>query len=367
MRSSIRQVAEHAHVSPMTVSRVVRGRKHQVNEETYKRVLAAMHELNYVPISSTVQNRHVETSTIGFVPHNADAPDNPIDRLTNEGLCRECRRHGYDVLVLLRDEADWMANRAVVRFLDRRSDGFILVSPRTGEWKEMLEILTGQDLPIVVCYRRDVPEGVAWVDPDNDEIMRLTTGHLLEQGHTRIAHVLGASPSAVTGTIEVGERKSEGDHFDDTERQKYFLQHLKEGGNPDAIGLLLRAGDSNWNLLPGTVDLLVSEGVTGAICGEATALQLWDQAEAAGIRVPQDLSIVGIDNQSAGAHRGLTSVSFGYGEVGRLAVNAWVQLKNGTPAAQASQVVPVQLVQRSSVRRIAVPADRAAKIGGDPV
>jgi len=348
MRASIRQVAEHANVSPMTVSRVVRGRKHQVNEETFKRVIAAMNELNYVPIRPAMQNRHVETSTIGYVPHSPDAPDNPIDRLTNEGLCRECRRQGYDVLILLRDETDWMANRAVARFLDRRSDGFILVSPRCGEWQEMLELLTEQDLPIVVCYRRDVPEGVAWVDPDNEGIMRLTVGHLVEHGHRRIAHLLG-TPTATTraGILELGERLGEHDHFDDVERQRYFREAIHQ--SPGASGIVVRAGDSDWQILPGTIDLLLEQGVTGVISGDYAAMQLWDLAEKAGLRVPRDFSIVGIDNQTEAAHRGLTSVGFGYGEVGRLAVEGWVQLSRGGCAKESSRVVPVQLVKRASV------------------
>ena len=59
MRSSIRQVAERAGVSAMTVSNVLRNRATKTSEQTRQRVLLAVHELDYVPVRAAAQNRHV--------------------------------------------------------------------------------------------------------------------------------------------------------------------------------------------------------------------------------------------------------------------------------------------------------------------
>ena len=348
-RVSIAQVASHANVSAMTVSRVVRGRKHLVSADTYERVLASLHELNYVPTRSAFQNRHVETSTIGYVPHDLEVPHNRIDSLTLEGLCQTARRHGYDVLMLLRDEADWMVNRQVARFLDRRSDGFIILSPRRGEWHEMLEMLTEQEIPVVICYRRDVPEGIAWVDPDNEEVMRLAVAHLAEHGHSQMALLVGPSPTQKSSRAEVVEQPGIHDHFDDIERERYFRGFIDEFCQSGSRSSIVRVLDENWKLLPGTIELLLGQKITGIVCGDHIALQLWDEMDAAGLKVPNDFSIIGVDNMAEAAHRGLSSVAFGYEEVGRLAVQAWVELCEGKAARDCCKVVPVRLIRRQSV------------------
>ena len=62
-----------------------------------------------------------------------------------------------------------------------------------------------------------------------------------------------------------------------------------------------------------------------------------------------DLSLVGVDNQLLGAHRGLSSIGFGYDEVGRLAVQAWLELRAGAAAADCCRIVPIFLAERASV------------------
>ena len=66
MRVSVRQVAERAGVSTMTVSNVLRSRAGRMSEETRQRVLRAIQELNYIPIPRpAMQSRHVETRALG--------------------------------------------------------------------------------------------------------------------------------------------------------------------------------------------------------------------------------------------------------------------------------------------------------------
>jgi DNA-binding LacI/PurR family transcriptional regulator len=348
MRASIRQVAERAKVSRMTVSRVVQGRKEQVNDATYARVLAAMQEMDYVPVRSAMQNRHVETNAIGLVPYYRNPSGNLIDSLTFEGLCEQASTSGYDLYIMLRGESEWMANREDLRFLDRRSDGFIFISPGMGEWQAGLESLVQHKIPAVVCYRRDVPEGVAWVDPDNESIIRQTLEYLTAQGHSRIAYFTGPRPG-----LEGKERLADlsGTHlsFDDQERQKHFTWIMRELGHEQWSEKILWFQDPEWRLTTEEARAFFDSGATAVICGDALAIQLWEHAEAAGLRVPKDLSIVSIDGQIAAAHRGLTSVSFGYDEVGRQAVKAWTELVEGKTVKECCKVVPVRLVERASV------------------
>jgi len=347
MRSTVRQVAERAQVSRMTVSRVLQGRRHQVSEATFERVLAVMHEMNYVPVRPVMQNRHHQTNTIGMVPYHRNPSRNLLDSLTFEGLCDCASQNGYDLFIMLRGEAEWMANREELRFLDRRSDGFIFISPGVHEWQTALETLVQHEVPSVVCYRRDVPEGVAWVDPDNEKIVELAMECLLHAGHENIAYLSGpktfAGAQGLLANVS-GPRVN----YDDESRIRFFCEQLSARDQIEPF--VLCPADPDWKLERAEVQTILDSGATGVICAnDHMALELWDHLDTMGLRVPDDLSLVGVDNQLLGAHRGLSSIGFGYDEVGRLAVQAWLELRAGAAAADCCRIVPIFLAERASV------------------
>jgi LacI family transcriptional regulator len=354
MRTTIRQVAETAGVSAVTVSNVLRGLEGEASAETRQRVLAAARNLNYVPVKPpTVQNRHVETRAIGLVPTYAKLSHNILDNLTNGGICEGARKHGYDILIMLRDEADWMVNRQHVRFLDRRSDGFIFVSGGMGEWEGALNLLAEHRIPTVVCYRRDVPPAVAWVDPDNEGIVRQLLECFQRHGHRRVAYL--TMPKVVPESAMVDPNwlvSASGSHliYDTVQRCAAFESAMARDIHLWEHHLTLPFFTPEWQIIPEVLPVLRRAGITGVLCdNDVLAVQFLDMIHAAGLRVPQDISVAGIDDLPQAAAHGLTSVAFGYGEVGRLAVEAWIQLRAGKAPAQCCQVVPTRLVERTSV------------------
>lgn len=349
MRPSIRQVAEQAQVSRMTVSRVLQGRKHQVNVDTYNRVLAVMHDLNYVPVRSSVQNRHVQTNAIGIVPQHRDAFDKTFDTLTFNGMCRSAAQHGYDLFVMLRGEDEWMANRGEVRFLDRRSDGFIFISGYTGEWTTALEALVQHGIPVVVCYRRDVPEGVVWVDPDNEAIARQAVRYLWERGHRKLAFVGGPVPSALACDF-LANLSGSRENYDSEVRASIFIEEQRALGQADPEAYVFNIADPNWKVDAADLKPLLESDATGIVCvNDFVALQLWTELEKQGISIPGDFSMISVDNEPEAAHRGLSSFDFGYGTIGRVAVEAWIEWQSGKAVSECCKIVPARLVERTSV------------------
>jgi LacI family transcriptional regulator len=326
----------------MTVSRVLHGRRNKVNEETFARVMSAMKELDYIPVRSAVQNRHVETRAIGLVPYHMMVSRYKLDSVTYEGICEQASQEGYDLLVMLRNESEWLANRHEMRFLDKRSDGFVFISPCRGDWEIAFEALVKHEIPTVVCYRRDLPKEIAWVDADNENIVNSAINRLRISGHQRIAYICGPDgPDADMQLLPhlVAERKS----FDDGERRKQFEKVCEDG-------VVVHACSKGWELDAGVVPELVERGVTATVCvNDLVALQIWSAAEEAGLIVPRDMSIIGVDNTEPGKARGLSSVDFGYDEIGRQAVSAWVALNSGQDARDCCRVVPCTLIERQSV------------------
>ena len=96
--------------------------------------------------------------------------------------------------------------------------------------------------------------------------------------------------------------------------------------------------------------LVRNEGVTAVACAnDLFALAVWRMAEEQGLRVPDDLSITGVDNIPEGALRGLTSVAQPFDKIGYAAVNAIITLLGGGEASTACRMLPVELIPRGSV------------------
>jgi LacI family transcriptional regulator len=334
-RASIRQVAERAQVSAMTVSNVLRGRNDVVADATRARVLEAVRELDYVPVRSTVQNRHVETRIIGLVFEHQAMEHHPMGVRTYEGLCQRAGQHGYDLLTLLRARQDWVLDREELRFLDRRCDGFIFLSSLMGQWESALQALVEHGIPTVVCYRRTVPKGIATVIIDAAQAMQIGVDHLARQGHTRIAHL--AAPTTA---------------YDGIERRRQFMRAMQKRGLHEYSRCIIPGTLPNWYFdYENAFDKIRAAYVTGVVAfNDKLAMGLWEVAARRGVRVPRDLSIVGIDNTKPAAERGLSSINIGFDEVGRAAVDAWLGLHRDGSVEEHSRVLPVELVERKSVR-----------------
>ena len=195
------------------------------------------------------------------------------------------------------------------------------------------------------CYSVAPAPGVARVLGDNIDAMRQAVTHLAEFGHERIAHLAGPHSN-----------------LEAQERMEGFRAAMRATFGPDCWDDVVQ-GDT-WGEprhLPGggeetseqarpLAEAILAMNVTAVVCAnDWLALALWQAASERGIRVPQDLSLTGMDNTLPAAYKGLTSVATPFEQIGRAAVDAFLTLQNGGNSAQASRVLPVELIQRSSV------------------
>ena len=183
--STIRDVAERAHVSTMTVSRVL-NRSGYISAETRARVEHAIAELGYVPNSLARSLRFKQTKTLALILTDIT---NPFFTTIARGVEDVASANGFNVIFCNTDESPVVEARQLNTLAQKQTDGVLLVPARSSAGP--VEFLQRQDVPVVVLDRRVPGGGVDVVRGDSEQgacdLIRL----LLSLGHRRIAVLAG--------------------------------------------------------------------------------------------------------------------------------------------------------------------------------
>ncbi|GGL48729.1 LacI family DNA-binding transcriptional regulator [Planomonospora parontospora] len=327
-RPTIRNVAERAGVSKSLVSLVLRGSPH-VSEHRRQAVLQAARDLGYRPNAvarSLVEGR---THLVGALVADLH---NPFYAEFLDGLQESL--HG-DGLRLLIGNSQWdpaFEDEAVEAFLELRVDGLVLLGiPPTSE--TLIEA-TGYT-PMVVVGEHDIDLGGVDVVVDDDRLgARLAIDHLVELGHRRIAHIEGTRSSS-------GRSRCEG-YLVAMRRHALAPYIMVEQGDPTEEGGA-RAARSLLTRDPRPTAVFAAN--------DMVAMGVLAAAAELGLRVPEDLSVVGYDNTHlAGVPAiSLTTVDQPRRAMGRSAA-ALLSDRIGDPrkASRLRQVTPELVVRRST-------------------
>ena len=336
-------VARAAGVSQSTVSRALRGDP-RVREETRRRVDEAARRLGYVPnsLASSLVSR--STRTVAVVVSDLSNPFFP-NLLTP--IHDELQLLGYRV-VLLTERTDVAAGQETLhRLLDRSIDG-VLVTTATLDSRFAFE-LQRRGLPIVLVNRYidglDVDRAVS----DNHGGALTGGRYLLELGHRRIGVVRGTANTSTS-----------------RDRLAGFLEALAEYGvDPDPV--LIRQGTySHASGYQHTRDLLrLPDPPTAVFCGnDVIAFGAIDAALSLGVRVPEELSILGFDDIPMAAWEvfQLSTLRQPIGDMARAAARMLAERieRPGEVGPGREQLFQTDLVKRSTVDR---PGPEAARPG----
>jgi len=332
MRATIRQVAEHAQVSRMTVSNVLRGRDSEASPQTRERVLAAVRSLGYVPVNPpSRQSSHTPTRIIGLFYEEVKL-DEYWGFQTSLGLHEGAIEHNYDLLTMLRTRSGELIGEEELRFLDRRSDGFIFLGP-TGQ-AGVLRTLVQHEIPVVTTFTDENVKGVSSVVLDNEKAMELAVNHVCEAGHRKLAFIGGPKARSDFRARAKGFQRTAGV----LGYQSYIFDMATEGW-PQI---------QNW--VEEVFSLVVQKKVTAVVCAtDYSAVELITLAGKQGLKIPQDFSLIGMDDIQLYKAKNLTTIRYSPSEVGRRSVEAITYRLAGDKASQCNFVVPVELKIRKSV------------------
>jgi len=320
MPISSREIATRAGVSQATVSRVINN-KPNVREETRQRVLKVIEELGYYPNAearSLVTNR---TSKIGLVVSDILNPFYPELIESIEAFARE---RGYNVL-LCNTQRDSSKDEIYARLLIEQRVAGVIFSSITPLSSAPLRFSRAK-IPFVFVNRHLEDIRANTIITDNYGGAYKMTKHLIDLGHSRIAYVRGLLNTSTSQDRERGYRQCLADHgleIDETllERGDYTRR-----GAYEATVRLLR--------LP-----LPPTAIFGA--NDYRAFGALDAASELGLRVPDDLSIVGFDNIALSSLKaiGLTTIEQPITELARRAMEILLNCIEGEDPQEPQFVV----------------------------
>jgi LacI family transcriptional regulator len=322
---NIHDVAKKSGLSVVTVSRVLNNST-SVREGNRRKVLRAIEELNYQPNSAARSLVRGKTGVIGMsITNFNDSFYDRVIRVVNRKLAEQ----GYFLALSIAENEDDGVN---FLFQKDRVDGIILLSPL--EEKEYVEELKRKNIPFVLLDNQFQHEDVPSVVVDNYQGGYEATQHLIGLGHTQIAYIGG--PSVF---LSVAERK------------RGYIQALDEAGltpfGMESCGFTVSGGyevAKRW--------LREDKLPTAIFCGDDfIALGVVQALREEGILVPQDISVVGFDDQQfvGEFYPRLTTVRQPEAQLGNIGVDLLLKMISGEAIPPAvTKLAPQFLIREST-------------------
>ena len=324
-------VAALAGVSAATASRVL-NRPEKVGQEMRERVLAAAAALGYVPDAAARALASRRSRTIGAV---VPTLDNPIFAANVQGLETRLNERGYALVVASSDYRVDKELRQATTLLQRGIEGLMLMG--TEHHASLYALMKTRGVPHVNSWVAEGDADHPCIGFDNAEAARRLTGYLLDLGHRRFAMIAGIAKgndraaARVAGVHEALARRG-------LELPEGRLIEEPYGVREGRDGLrAVLAGDA-------------ATRPTAVICGnDLLAFGAIFEAQAMGLEVPGDLSVVGFDDTELSSHipPGLTTMHVPSAEMGELAADYLVNRIEGQPVRHRTSV-EVRLVVRGS-------------------
>jgi len=335
--ATIREIAETCGVSAMTVSAVLNKRRGAASPETRARILRAVEEAGYRRGSNSRGARPERKNTLGVVLYcecDAIASDRYFGPIL-DGIFERATRHGQSTLIHVSEEAWELAVKKPLHFEDS-CDGLIFMLPILPS--ESVVDLYKYHVPFVIVGESLTDASLSVVDLDNVAAGYDATNHLLEAGHRLIAH-FGGDPN----------------HISSAQREKGYRNALAEWGVPIDERLIL---PGKYNIPSGyrrMGELLAADlpnRPTAIFCADDwVALGAMQAIVESGRRIPEDFSLVGINNNKEGvsSQPPLTTINNPLRQVGQRAIDLLIaQIQNGAPAGEKA-LLRGDLVIRGSV------------------
>lgn len=330
-RATINDVARLARVSKKTVSRVL-NRSPSVRDDTRRRVSEVMERLDYAPDPQARGLAFRRSFLIGLIYDNPN-PQYVVNMQL--GLLDGLRGSGFELVVHPCDRGSTTLVPDIRGFIDRQKLFGVVLTPSVSEDEAVAEMLreTGCAYLRVASVSVDSPEHV-FVTEDR-EGGRVAGRHLAELGHTRIGFISGPKTFRSSHERRAGFEAGLAEHG-----LSLDTRHVHEGAYTFESGIEGAAALLSQNPRPTAIFAGNDEMATGVL----------HAARQAGLKVPDQLSVVGFDDFQIASRvwPPLTTVRAPTRMIGRLAAEKMLALHRGGPAEEKPDITPSLVVRQST-------------------
>lgn len=336
---TLKDIAEKAGVSMMTVSNVINGKHSRVSAATIEKVNAIIKEYNYVP-NLSARSLTVKSSHIIGVIVPLDISDSSVSYFDNPYVSsmigvieRELRSNGYFVMI----RAVQTREDLTVLLRNWNVDGIIFLYPQLGEHFEdsVNAIARETHLPVVLFDARTTNPDVINVYSDDKKGCYLSTRYLINRGHKKIAFVANYEDNPLL-----------------TDRFNGYRAAMEESGlgcNPEYIFPYSPSYEDG--VAAGKAIADSGHNITGLVTtADICAIGVMEGARLGGLRIPTDLSVVGYDNLAVSTYTTpkLTTISQNVIKKAETAMTLLLKKLQTGHVEQPHVQLDVELVERQS-------------------
>lgn len=329
---TIYDLAKKTGFSITTVSKALNNYK-DVSEKTRAKILKAAAEMDYLPNAHAQSLSTKKSWAIGvmFSEANEVGMKHPFFNGIIESFRHATEEHGYDLIFASRN----LRNRDMSyleHFKHRAVDGIVVIC--SDRMDEQVQELMQSDIPIVVVDMDSANCSVVY--SDNTEGARLAVNYLHELGHRHIAHIAGDS------SIDAGAARVKG-----------YKLAMKELDLPIQPGYLVNAGFFSVEEGKQAMEKLLqleSPPTAVFVAGDQMAIGAIEAVHEHGLRVPEDISIIGYDDIEMIKYitPKLTTIRQDTDEIGEAAAELLIEQMTAKERRTERRVIPVRLIERAS-------------------
>ncbi|MBQ4900288.1 LacI family DNA-binding transcriptional regulator [Paenibacillus sp. Marseille-P2973] len=327
MKISIYDVAKKSGLSVVTVSRVLNNSS-SVRQKNKEKVLQAMKELDYHPNAAARSLARGKTGIIGLTLTTLH--DSFFDAVVNE-INSKVTEYGYYLALSVSKSYADTANRPL--FEEDRVDGVILLSLSPQDEDDYINDLVKKNIPFIMIDNSKSHPFVTSIIVDNYRGGYEATKHLIDLGHTEIAHIAGPEH-----------------YLSSRERERGYLAALADAGLKPC-----RIERGNFEIPSGyriAMDWIAAGQLPPAIfaADDYIALGVMDACLNEGIRIPSDVSIVGFDDQVLASEFRpmLTTIRQPADKIAAMGVEQLLAAINNTSTGNVKIQIEPELIVRES-------------------
>ena len=330
MKVTIREIAKAAGVSPATVSNAFSG-NNRISEETRLRVLEIARQMGYREVMQTPLNRSIHFAI--FRRHGRVVIDSPFFSELISGIESACRKNRYELSISYVYPGDSELIDSLLR--ETKRPLLLLATEMTTEdVRPFLRVKA----PLVLLDSRFMDIGFSMVHIDNTKAGYIAGRHFIESGHRTFGMVTSSIPFNNVRDRQLGfEMALRESGFTLPDENIFYVDPTVEGAYEDIIHML----DNRESIMPTALFAFNDLVAAGAIRA----------MKHHGIRVPEEVSVIGMDNLPTASmlNPALTSVNVPKYDMGRIAVEQLISITDDRTQPMVKTAVDVQLVERDSV------------------